>query len=193
MPLTLNLWAVSSVGRALPWHGRGRWFESSTVHQLEVKGAIITNLTYLISIVLAELAGFIGAIFTAPQINTWYQTINKPTWNPPGWLFAPVWIILYLLMGWAAAIIFNSGHKLTKLALGIYAVQLIINLLWSFVFFGSQSIGGGLIVITTLLIVLGLNFYLFLSINRWAGILLLPYLAWVTFATILNLNIWLLN
>lgn len=150
-------------------------------------------MIYLISILLAELSGYIGSLFTAPQIATWYQALDKPIWNPPNWLFAPVWLTLYLLMGWAAAIVYKTKDLQRTWALIIYGLQLLVNIGWSLVFFGYESILGGLIAIGVLAFLIAVNLFLFWRIDQRAGWLLVPYFVWVLFAAFLNLNILLLN
>jgi benzodiazapine receptor len=150
--------------------------------------------TLIISIAIAQAAGLIGSVFTASSVQTWYVDLIKPDWNPPSWLFGPVWISLYTLMGIAAYIIWsNRDIRGAKLALTIYGVHLIFNALWSVLFFGLRSPGLALGEIIILLIFILATMILFWRINRWAGILFLPYLAWVCFATFLNYTIWQLN
>ena len=134
-----------------------------------------------------------GAI-TATSVGTWYQQLAKPAFNPPDWVFAPVWTVLYLMIavsGWR--IWQHRAAPRRTSALSVYAVQLAANFAWSAAFFGMRSVAGGLIVITILLFVIAANLSAFWRIDRWAGILLMPYLAWVGFAAALNAAIWLLN
>lgn len=152
-------------------------------------------LKLIISIVICQLAGIIGAFFTTDSIPTWYNSLNKPEFNPPNWLFGPVWTILYLLMGISLFIIWKEDlkNKNVKNAFAIFIVQLIINLLWSVVFFGMHSISGGLIVIIVLLVLIIITIVKFKKISFTASILLIPYLLWVCFATILNFYFYKLN
>lgn len=152
-------------------------------------------LKLIISIVICQLAGIIGAFFTTDSIPTWYNSLNKPEFNPPNWLFGPVWTILYLLMGISLFIIWKEDlkNKNVKNAFAIFIVQLIINLLWSVVFFGMHSISGGLIVIIVLLVIIIITIVKFKKISFTASILLIPYLLWVCFATILNFYFYKLN
>ena len=149
----------------------------------------------IISIILCQLAGFIGSIFTGPSIQTWYVTLKKPVFAPPNWLFAPVWITLYLLMGIAAYLIWRRGfdRPQVKTALTLFAVQLILNILWSPAFFGLRSPIVGLIVIIILWIAILLTIRIFIKLSTVAGILLIPYILWVSVAAILNFSILLLN
>lgn len=152
-------------------------------------------LKLIISIVICQLAGIIGAFFTTDSIPTWYNSLNKPEFNPPNWLFGPVWTILYLLMGISLFIIWKEDlkNKNVKNAFAIFIVQLIVNLLWSIVFFGMHSISGGLIVIIVLLVIIIITIVKFKKISFTASILLIPYLLWVCFATILNFYFYKLN
>lgn len=147
------------------------------------------------SIIISELAGIIGSFFTAPSVATWYQTLARPALNPPAWVFGPVWITLYALMGIAAFLVWRTGisHMRVKSALAIFAVQLVLNTLWSIIFFGLHSPGGALIDIAALWIAIVLTIIAFAKISRPAAWLLVPYLAWVSFATYLNYAIWVLN
>lgn len=136
----------------------------------------------------------LGGWATAGSVGTWYLTLAKPSFNPPDWIFAPVWSALYLMIaiaGWRAWR--RSAGPQRRLALTAYAVQLALNLSWSFVFFGARLIGPALAVIVSLLAAILANAYLFWRIDRAAGALLLPYAAWVSFATLLNAALWRLN
>lgn len=147
------------------------------------------------SIAICELAGIIGSFFTAPSVATWFQTLTKPALNPPAWVFGPVWTTLYALMGVAAFLVWRSGatRARVKVALGIFAVQLILNTLWSIIFFGLHSPGGALINIAALWLAIVVTIIAFAKISRPAAWLLAPYIAWVSFATYLNYAIWVLN
>jgi benzodiazapine receptor len=152
-------------------------------------------LKLFISIIICQSAGFIGSIFTTPSIPTWYAFLKKPSFTPPNWLFGPVWITLYILMGISAFLVWKKGlgTEGVKLALCIFIVQLIFNALWSIVFFGQQSIFGGIIIIIILWILILLSIIFFLKISIVAGVLLIPYLFWVSFASLLNISIYKLN
>ena len=149
----------------------------------------------LVSIVVCQLAGVIGSIFTAPAIQTWYDTLQKPFFTPPGWVFAPVWITLYLLMGISAYIVWSKGlgKKEIRAAMSVFGVQLALNAFWSIAFFGFKSPLFGLMVIAALWIAILATIIKFMRISRKAGLLLLPYILWVTLAAILNLSILMLN
>jgi len=135
----------------------------------------------------------LGGWATASSVGTWYQTLAKPDFNPPDWVFAPVWTALYLMIavaGWRA---WRRGGAEARRALVVYAVQLVLNLSWSYVFFGARLVGPALLVIAALLAAIVANALLFWRLDRWAGMLLVPYAAWVSFATLLNAAIWRLN
>jgi len=148
-----------------------------------------------ISILICQGAGFIGSLFTRPSIPTWYATLEKPSFTPPNWVFAPVWITLFALMGISLFIIWRRGlaEKKTRKALGIFGVQLTFNILWPALFFGLKSPLAGLIDIVVLWVLIVLTFFYFFKISKTAGALLLPYLLWVSFAVALNVSIWRLN
>lgn len=149
----------------------------------------------IISIITCQCAGLIGSIFTTPAIPTWYATLEKPFFTPPNWLFAPAWITLYMLMAISASIVWQRGleNRPVRTSLVIFLVQLILNALWSLAFFGLQSPLYGIIVIVALWIVILLTIIKFFRISIPAGILLLPYIGWVTFAATLNISIFILN
>lgn len=151
-------------------------------------------LKLVVSVVLCQFAAFLGSLFTRPAIPTWYQTLNKPFFTPPNWIFSPVWISLYLLMGISLFFVWRrSDHPRFRLALIFFLVQLILNILWSIAFFGFQSPFWGLIDIVFLWIAILLTLLNFYKVSKFAGTLLLPYLVWVSFATILNFSLWVLN
>ena len=146
------------------------------------------------SILLCQSAGIIGSLATGKKALTWYNSLNRPEFSPPNWLFAPVWIILYLLMGISLFMVLkteNCSEK--KHALIIFGVQLFLNALWSLVFFGLKSIIGGFFVIVLLWIFIFITFYKFYKVCKAASYLLIPYLLWVSFALGLNLSVLLLN
>lgn len=147
-----------------------------------------------LSLALPLLAGFIGSAFTTPSIPTWYATLAKPAFNPPNWLFGPVWTLLYLLMGCAFYLILQNKSQVDKFdAYKIFFAQLILNTTWSIVFFGLHAVGLALLVIAILWIAIYKNIVVFGKIDVRAGYLLYPYIAWVSFATILNFAILQLN
>jgi len=169
------------------------------------------------SIIICEVAGVVGTLFTTPQIGTWYQTIKKPSFNPPNWIFGPVWTTIFVLMGIALYLVWEKNwepHDL-KISKGkpwnkfskkfyngnwrklniilIFSVQLILNILWSLVFFGMNSPMGGFFVLVMLwfaILFMIINFYRVSKATLW---LLLPYILWVSFAGVLNFSIWIIN
>jgi len=149
----------------------------------------------VVSIVACQCAGAIGSIFTTPAIPTWYAALEKPAFTPPNWLFAPAWITLYLLMAIAAFLVWRQGleQKEVKTALIVFLVQLILNALWSVVFFGLTSPLYGMVVIIALWVAILLTIISFFRLSTAAGALLLPYILWVSFAAVLNISIWALN
>ncbi len=149
----------------------------------------------ILTIVICQLAGFIGSIFTTPSIPMWYASLQKPVFTPPSWLFGPVWISLYILMGISAYLIWNKGfeNKPVKMALTIFSVQLVLNALWSFLFFALQSPLYGFIEIVFLWAAILFTILKFQKISRKAGLLLIPYIVWVSIAATLNFSIWQLN
>ncbi|HOT36268.1 MAG TPA: tryptophan-rich sensory protein [Candidatus Latescibacteria bacterium] len=133
----------------------------------------------------------IGGLFTASSVGTWYEGLAKPSWRPPNWLFGPVWTILYAMMAVSAWLVWKKAGFGS--ALLMFAVQLLINGIWSPVFFGAQSLGGGLVVIVALWFAIVGTIAMFWPVSLAAALLLLPYLAWVSFATVLNAAIWRMN
>lgn len=159
------------------------------------KKITIEILKLVMSIVICQLAGVIGSVFTTPAIPTWYATLKKPSFTPPNWVFSPVWITLFVLMGIAMFIVWSKGlsDEGVKIALSIFGVQLILNVLWSVMFFGLRSPLAGLIDIAVLWIAILVTILYFLKVSNMAGILLIPYILWVSFAAVLNFSIWRLN
>lgn len=148
---------------------------------------------FLIILIICLAAGLFGSLLTAPAIPAWYSALEKPFFTPPDWLFAPVWTFLYVLMSISATLVWRSGHTETRNALGIFSVQLILNALWSWAFFGLRSPFVGLIEIIFLWIAILVTIKAFFRISRTAGYLLIPYILWVTLALLLNFFIWRLN
>jgi tryptophan-rich sensory protein len=135
------------------------------------------------------VVGALGTIPTARAIPTWYRTLDKPAWNPPDRVFGPVWTTLYGLMGLALVLIRRQGDRSADRAQALFGLQLALNLAWSFVFFGSRSVRGGVVVIVLLWIAILATIAASWRVRRSAAALLVPYLAWVSFASILNLEI----
>lgn len=148
----------------------------------------------LIAIALCFSAAGIGAAVTTPQIPTWYKELAKPSWNPPDWVFGPVWSVLYLLMGVAAWLVWRKfGIGKAAMALVVFAVQLGLNTLWSVLFFGLQDPGAAAVEIVALWIAIAATIVAFAKHSRVAASLLAPYLLWVSFAAVLNWTIWWMN
>jgi len=152
-------------------------------------------LKFIVSLVVCQLAGAVGSIFTAPSIPTWYTTLRKPAFTPPNWVFAPVWITLFALMGVAAFLVWRKGlrNSQPRRAMTVFAVQLALNVLWSAAFFGLKSPLAGLILIVILWLAILVTIVYFLRVSRAAGLLLIPYIVWVSAATALNASIVIMN
>ena len=152
-------------------------------------------LKIILAILICQMAGLIGSIFTASSIPTWYAGLEKPFFSPPNWVFAPVWITLYTLMGISLYLIWERGpsKENVKSALLAFSGQLVLNSIWSIVFFGLQSPFYGLLLIVFLWFLILLTILKFYKLSKKAAYLLLPYILWVSFATILNFYIWVLN
>lgn len=148
----------------------------------------------LFSIWLPLLVWFISSYFTLNSIEKWYLALNKPFFNPPNWIFGPVWTILYIMIWISFYIVWNKWFWVNKNKVKIvYFIQLFLNFLWSFSFFYLENPILWLINIIILWLIIIYNIYLFYKIDKKAGFLLIPYLLWVSFATMLNLAIYLLN
>lgn len=147
------------------------------------------------AIAIAESAGIIGSIFTIPAISSWYLTLEKPLLSPPNWIFGPVWMLLYLLMGIASFLILQKGFKRkdVKIALAVFALQLALNAIWSVIFFGFKNPFFALLEIVVLWAAILGTVLVFMRVSRVAATLLLPYMLWVSFAVYLNYAIWRLN
>ncbi|MCD1294300.1 TspO protein [Methanocella sp. CWC-04] len=156
---------------------------------------ISDRLKLVISLGICLLAGIIGGAITAPNIMTWYGTLIKPSFSPPNWLFGPVWTILYILMGVALFLIWKKINEApeAKTAIAFFGIQLVLNFFWSLFFFGLHSISLAFLDIVLLLIFIILTTMKFYRIDKTAAYLMVPYLLWVSFATILNLSLLLLN
>ncbi len=152
-------------------------------------------LKLIVCIGVCQLAGVIGSVFTMENIPTWYASLNKPPLQPPNWLFGPVWITLYTLMGVSIFLVIKNGLNKpgVKSAAGLFAVQLVLNTLWSIVFFGMHELLMSVFIIAALWIMILLTMLKFKPISFTAAVLLLPYLLWVSFASYLNSAILVLN
>jgi len=152
-------------------------------------------LKLFLSIIVCQSAGFIGSFFTASAIPGWYASLEKPSFTPPGSVFAPVWITLYLLMGISLYLVLRRGFqdRNVRIALIVFAIQLILNAVWSVLFFGMNSPAAGFVDIVILWLAIVFTIYFFCGLSKISGILLIPYFLWVSFATVLNFSIWRLN
>jgi tryptophan-rich sensory protein len=143
---------------------------------------------------VAFAAAAVGGLATASSVSTWYVGLHQPSWNPPAWVFGPVWSLLYTLMAVAAWRVWRHHESPgVPVALGLFYAQLGLNMLWSVLFFGLRSPGWALLEIFVLLSVLAVVQVRFQRIDRLAGLLWTPYVAWVGFATVLNATVWWLN
>ncbi|WP_031427527.1 TspO/MBR family protein [Flavimarina sp. Hel_I_48] len=153
------------------------------------------HIRVAICVGICLLVGFIAAVATQSSVHSWYIALEKPVFTPPNWLFGPVWTVLYIMMGVAAAMVWNKGfyHKWVKTALYHFGIQLILNALWSVIFFGLKSPLPALLCIVILFLVLLPTVKWFKLVDPRAAYLLLPYLVWVAYAAALNFEIWRLN
>jgi translocator protein len=136
-------------------------------------------------------AGFVASSATMQSVVEWYPTLNKPSWTPPNWLFAPVWTVLYIMMAVAAWLVWRAGNS--KTALFLFFGQLLLNVAWSFLFFGAQSPLLGLINIVLMWLAIAITIFAFAMRSRLAAFLMVPYICWVSLATALNASIYMLN
>jgi tryptophan-rich sensory protein len=152
-------------------------------------------LAVFIGVFISLAVGFLSSLVTMQAISEWYVELKKPFFSPPNWLFAPVWTLLYALMGWAVGLVWHYGrrHRWGKTALYHFGAQLIFNGLWSLVFFGLRNPLLGVIIIVILWILIERTIYWFRLVDKRAALLLYPYLACVSFATVLNGSIVYLN
>lgn len=149
----------------------------------------------LVSIIACLAAGGIGSLFTFKAIPIWYAGLKKPPYTPPNWAFGPVWTALYILMGISVFLIWQKGLAMdgVSLAFTLFWIQLMLNALWSIIFFGMRSKGGGFIIIVVLWFLILATMITSFRVSGWAGSLLIPYILWVSIASYLNIGIWLLN
>lgn len=149
----------------------------------------------IVSLAACQVAGIVGGLFTATSIGSWYAGLNKPSFNPPNWVFGPVWITLYVLMGIAMYLIWTGDFpgKTKQTAVILFVVQLVLNMLWTFFFFYLQKPFLGFIEILILLVFIVLTIWKFYSLRPAAAYLMVPYLLWVGFATVLTFSLWNLN
>ena len=152
-------------------------------------------LPFIVSLAITLAIGFVASLFTRPQIAGWYVTLKKPSFNPPNWAFPVAWTVLYIMIAIAAYMVWKQRNRTMtyRTTAIIYFVQLLLNFSWSIIFFGMHEIFGALIIIGLLWISIIFNIIYFGKFSKTAAWLLMPYLLWVSFAGLLNLNIYLLN
>lgn len=149
----------------------------------------------LVSVIICQLAGAIGSIFTSSSLESWYILLEKPAFNPPSWVFFPVWTTLYTLMGISLYLVWEKGLRQREVKVGIFlfGLQLGLNILWSFLFFGLKAPYYAFFEILVLWFVILLTSIQFWKVSKKASLLLIPYILWVSFAALLNYQIWVLN
>lgn len=157
-------------------------------------GSGIRWIGLVVFIVVCLGVGGLGAVATTPEIQGWYKTLAKPSWNPPDSVFGPVWTTLFIMMGIAAWLVWQQGgFKAASKPLSLFAVQLALNVAWSWIFFGLHQPGWAFVEIVILWLAILATTVAFLRCSKVAGWLLVPYLAWVSFASVLNFTIWRMN
>jgi len=166
-------------------HKHPRKKQSSRIHVPALVGWIL----------LCELAGIVGSLFTISAIPTWFATLTKPVFSPPNWIFGPVWTLLYLLMGVSAYRVWRLGVRKSSVrnAMILFGIQLFLNAIWSIIFFGWHNIPFAFIDIAALWLTIIYLILRFHKLDEPSAYLMMPYLVWVSFATVLNYNFWLLN
>jgi len=150
----------------------------------------------IIALIICLAVGYSASTVTRPSVESWYPTLVKPVFNPPNWIFMPMWTLLYILMAVAAGLVWDKIKEQTeevKKALLFFIIQLTLNAIWSYLFFGLKNPLLALIEIALLWLMIYETYLKFIKINRIAGYILIPYMAWVAFAAVLNASIWWLN
>jgi tryptophan-rich sensory protein len=162
---------------------------------MEATKKLSTAWKFITAILLCESVGIISALLASASSNQWFDTLNKPTWNPPAYLFGPVWTALYLLMGISLGIIWNnkSAESSKQKSYFLFALQLFLNFWWSIIFFHFHSPVFALLDIVLMVVSIASTIVAFSTFSKLAAWLLVPYISWVSFATILNFAIWHLN
>jgi tryptophan-rich sensory protein len=149
-----------------------------------------------LTIIIVEIVGASGSIFTLQGLDTWYDTLQRPMLAPPNWVFGPVWTVLFALIGVALWLVWRrlaSSPDKARFGFGVFVLHFVFNIGWSVVFFGMQDIGSGLVVIGILWLLIVATMWAFGRVDRRAALLLVPYLLWVSFAAYLNYSFWVLN
>ena len=162
------------------------------VSGLKLSSSRSNLIRFVASVAVCEAAGIVGSVFTISAIPGWYATLQKPWFTPPNWLFAPVWLSLYFLMGITLYLLWGKRRQAGN-ALAAFAVQLALNVAWSVVFFGAQELFYGFLVIVALWAAILVTIALSFRVSRNSAALLVPYLLWVTIASALNYYVWVLN
>jgi translocator protein len=159
------------------------------------RARVVDAIALVVAVAVPVAGGALVGVLTGPDINTWYQTVDRSPWDPPDWVFGPVWTVLYLLMGVASWLVWRRGWDTqgVRPALGLYGLQLGLNFLWPVVFFALRSPGWALLEIILLWLLILAVVVRFRAISPTAAVLLLPYLLWVSFAITLNAGVWWLN
>lgn len=152
-------------------------------------------IKFIAIIILCEVIGAVGSIFTIPSISSWYASIQKPSFTPPNWVFGPVWTSLFFLMGVSLYLVLDKGlkNRNSKFAVSVFGVQFVLNVLWSFLFFGLHNPFLAFIEIIFLWFSILATIILFYRVSPKAGLLLIPYILWVSLASFLNYSVWMLN
>ena len=155
----------------------------------------MNNIAKLVISILIPLGiGLSSALFNDTGEGSWFQALEKPSWNPPGWVFGPVWTTLYILMGIALYLVWKSpASSRRRTAIILFSFQMVLNFFWSFIFFKLEEPGWAFVEIVVLWFTILVTIFSFASINKTAAWLLVPYISWVSFASLLNYTIWLLN
>ncbi len=149
-------------------------------------------IRFIVAVAVCEAAGLVSSVYTISAIPTWYAALQKPWFTPPNWLFAPVWLTLYFLMGVSLYLLWGKRQR-ARAALGAFVLQLVLNVFWSIVFFGAHQLFYGFVVIAALWAAILATIALSYRVSRGAAFVLLPYISWVTIASALNYYVWVLN
>lgn len=159
------------------------------------EGKVARVIKLVVCVLVCLGVSYVGSLLTTPSIPTWYAALQKPPFNPPNWIFAPVWLTLFVLMGLSAFMVWDKGlaRKEVRIGLGLFVAQLALNLTWSGVFFALRSPLWAFVDIIALWILILLTTIWFFRVSRLAGMLMIPYILWVSFASVLNLAIVVLN
>jgi tryptophan-rich sensory protein len=162
---------------------------------MKLKSVIMRIAKLVVCILVCLGVSYLGSLLTTPSIPTWYASLQKPPFNPPNWIFAPVWLSLFVLMGISAFLVWNKGlaRKDIRVGLVLFLAQLALNLAWSGLFFALRSPLWAFFDIIALWVLILLTIIWFLRVSKLAGILMIPYILWVSFASVLNLTIVILN